>query len=119
MHEQPDHRSSGLDVPSRASRYGYDPAFMLPFTMHTLDTGAVTASDISSQGLLAMAIMALCSDDEAMRSTGYSILASYVDKAALQHFREKPALLALVQALQSTELTKRKTTPNQMPCADD
>ena len=87
--------------PTAASQYGYDPAFILPFTSHALHVGAISASDASSQGLLALAIMALCSEDEPMRTSGYMILSLYVDKSALQHFREKPALLALINALQS------------------
>ena len=82
--------------------HGYDPAFFLPFVVHALSVEGLLPSEVSSQGMLAMAIMSLCVTDEAIRRVGYSVLEYYVQKASSQYFREKTRILSLIDALQKT-----------------
>ncbi|KAL2643291.1 hypothetical protein R1flu_010878 [Riccia fluitans] len=55
----------------------YDPAFLLPFAVHGLSIGCISAEEFVRLGLLAVAFASISSADETMRKSGYEVLAKY------------------------------------------
>lgn len=55
----------------------YDPAFLLPFSVHGLSIGCISAEEFVRLGLLAAAFASISSANESMRKAGYEVLAKY------------------------------------------
>ncbi|CAM6096475.1 unnamed protein product [Calypogeia fissa] len=55
----------------------YDPAFLLPFSLHGLSIGCINAEEFVQLGLLAIAFASMSSAEESMRKAGYELLAKY------------------------------------------
>lgn len=58
---------------------GYDPVFIMRFSLHILSAGYVEPVEFSSLGLLAVAFACLSSPDDGIRKLGYETLAKFKD----------------------------------------
>ncbi|KAL3696543.1 hypothetical protein R1sor_010619 [Riccia sorocarpa] len=69
-------RTAGF-VEKELKSAAYDPAFLLPFGVHGLSVGCISAEEFVRLGLLAVAFASISSADETMRKAGYEVLAKY------------------------------------------
>ncbi|XP_042413782.1 uncharacterized protein LOC122002620 isoform X1 [Zingiber officinale] len=69
---------------------GYDPAFILRFSLHCLVIGFIEPIEFSQLGLLAVAFVSISSVDEELRKLGYEVLGRY--KLSLENSRNKDLL---------------------------
>jgi len=121
----PDARRAGLaalavvrQTPDSATcTFAYDATVVLPATAQWLATGAMSVRDACAHGLLPLALAALASQQDSIRSAAYAVLAAAVD--ALQQrahndsdaggnttagatlFREQPQVGALLLAVRN------------------
>lgn len=67
-----------LQQPSSCdSILGYDPAFILRFSLHCLVIGFIEPIEFAQLGLLAVAFVSISSVDEELRKLGYEVLGRY------------------------------------------
>ncbi|WOL03409.1 hypothetical protein Cni_G12129 [Canna indica] len=72
---------------------GYDPAFILRFSLHNLVMGFIEPLEFSQLGLLAIAFISVASLDEELRILGYEVLGRF--KLALENCQRNKHLLQL------------------------
>lgn len=56
---------------------GYDPAFILRFSLHCLVMDFIEPKDFCQLGLLAISFMSISSPDEELRRLGYEVLGRF------------------------------------------
>ncbi|XP_074574903.1 uncharacterized protein LOC141831446 isoform X1 [Curcuma longa] len=80
-----------IEQPSSCdSILGYDPAFILRFSLHCLVIGFIEPIEFAQLGLLAVAFVSISSVDEELRKLGYEVLGRY--KLSLENSRNKDLL---------------------------
>ena len=84
--------------------FGYDPAWMLPFTLHALKTSAMDPREAVAWGLVPLAVTSLTSRDENMRRVAYAILSVMNDRIndPLTSFRERTQVLSCLNVIRNT-----------------
>jgi len=87
--------------------FGYDPVWMLPFTLHALKAGAMDIRESIAWGLAPLACAALSSVDENTRRIAYAILNTLDEqlKDPLMSFRERTQVLSCLSSLRNATAT--------------
>ena len=84
--------------------WGYDPAWVLPFALRHLSSGAVEPREFAGWGLASMAFAATAAEPAGTRLVAYACLAALSDAledANAPSFRERGQLVALLRAFRN------------------
>lgn len=94
--------------------FGYDPSWMLPFTMHALMSGAMDPREAVAWGLAPLAAAALASHDESTRRIAYTIFSVMNDRISdpLYSFRERTQVLACLSAMRNATTSSLMRWPS-------
>jgi nucleolar pre-ribosomal-associated protein 1 len=95
--------------------WGYDPAWVLPFALRHLSSGAVEPREFAGWGLASMAFAATAAEPAGTRLVAYACLAALSDAledANAPSFRERGQLVALLRAF-------RNATPPGLGVGED
>ena len=87
--------------------FGYDPAWMLPFTLHALKAGAMDVRESIAWGLAPLACAALSSTNDNIRQVAYGILLTLEQQLddPLMSFRERTQVLSCLSSLRNATAT--------------
>ncbi|CAI5491011.1 unnamed protein product [Closterium sp. Naga37s-1] len=91
----------------------YDPAFLLPFTLHALSRRLLSPRMAARSGLVAAAIASLASAQHSMRRLGYATLALFAALLEEQEegWREQHAVQHVVRCVRATVTTTWQRLP--------
>ncbi|XP_048131271.1 uncharacterized protein LOC115756006 isoform X2 [Rhodamnia argentea] len=82
-----------IHIPAVERKHGYDPVFILQFSLHILPIGFIEPVEFAGLGLLAVAFSCLSSPDDGIRKLAYQTLASF--KIALEKCQKKKGIVHL------------------------
>ena len=87
--------------------FGYDPAWVLPFTLHALKAGAMDVRESIAWGLAPLACAALSSTNDNIRQVAYGILLTLEQQLddPLMSFRERTQVLSCLSSLRNATAT--------------
>jgi len=102
-----DSAASLADESNEYAPFGYDPSWMLPFTLHALRTNAMEPREAVAWGLASMACSALSSECENMRRIAYAVMATIEEQIndPLSSFRERIQVLSCLTVMRNAVTT--------------